>query len=180
MYSARIVEIRNLRKHKYADRLQCTKIDGYNIIVGENVRIGQLMAFFPIGGQLSEVFCKGSRLLREVDEKGRRTGGGYIHPQRRNIAPLRLHGEVSEGLLLPLTTLSTFADISGLKEGDDISTLNGHRICDVYIPVEMEVNKEKKTLVRFSERKKTTSCIWLPWGIETIEECAFMNSKRLT
>ena len=115
MYSARIIEIRNLRKHKYADRLQCTEIDGYNIIVGEDVRVGQLMVFFPIGGQLSEAFCKENRLLREVDAKGRRTGGGYVHPVRRNIAPLRLHGEVSEGLLLPLEMLRAFADISVLK-----------------------------------------------------------------
>lgn len=60
--------------------------------------------------------------------------GGFIDPDKRNIKAIRLRGEVSDGLFLPLSSLSSFTDISQLKEGDSITVLNGIVICEKYIP----------------------------------------------
>ena len=181
MYSARIIEIRNLRKHKYADRLQCTEIDGYNIIVGEDVRVGQRMVFFPIGGQLSEEFCKENRLLREVDAKGRRTGGGYVHPVRRNIAPLRLHGEVSEGLLLPLEVLAKYTDISKLREEENFSCVNGVEICRFYDSGEFVIDQETWEIKKYIERRRDRPyTMYVPWGVERIGTSAFDGNRKIS
>lgn len=40
----------------------------------------------------------------------------------------------SEGLVLPVETLSKYTDISKLKDGDQITILGGHEICKKYIP----------------------------------------------
>lgn len=72
-------------------------------------------------------------MLRKKDENGNNVGG-FIDPDKRNIKAIRLRGEVSDGLFLPLSSLSSFTDISQLKEGDSITVLNGIVICEKYIP----------------------------------------------
>ena len=57
-----------------------------------------------------------------------------MDPSKRNVTAIRLRGEKSDGLFLPLTCLESFGDISTLKEGDVINTFNGHEICCKYIP----------------------------------------------
>lgn len=55
-------------------------------------------------------------------------------PEKRNIKALKLRGEKSDGLFLPLSCLASFTDIKKLQEGDTISVLNGITICEKYIP----------------------------------------------
>jgi hypothetical protein len=57
-----------------------------------------------------------------------------MDPDKRNITAIRLRGEKSEGLVLPVKVLEKYTDISKLKDGDQISVLNGHEICKKYIP----------------------------------------------
>ena len=40
MYNGRIIRVTNLRRHNNADRLQCTEICGYNIIVAIPAKSG--------------------------------------------------------------------------------------------------------------------------------------------
>ena len=54
--------------------------------------------------------------------------------EKRNVTAIRLRGEKSEGLVLPLETLSAYTDITKLKDGDQITILGGHEICRKYIP----------------------------------------------
>jgi RNA ligase. len=72
-------------------------------------------------------------LIRRKNEQGNQTGG-YLDPEKRNIRTLRLRGEESDGLFMPLSSLKEFCDITALKEGDTVSTLNGIVICEKFIP----------------------------------------------
>lgn len=72
-------------------------------------------------------------LARRKDENGNPCGG-YLDPDKRNIKALKLRGEKSDGLFVPLTCLADFTKISDLHEGDLITTLNGEEICRKYIP----------------------------------------------
>jgi hypothetical protein len=49
---------------------------------------------------------------------------------------MKLRGEFSEGMLMPLTSLSTFCDISKLKEGDIFNEIDDQEICEKFIPKE--------------------------------------------
>ena len=133
MYCAYITTIKELRKHSNADRLQCATIFGNNVIVDLTYREGQRVIYFPTDGQLSEEFANDNNLVRKKDENGNNIGG-YLDPDKRNITALKLRGEKSDGLVLPIEVLSKYADVSTLKDGEQITILNGHEICKKYIP----------------------------------------------
>ena len=133
MYCAYITTIKELRKHSNADRLQCATIFGNNVIVDLSYIEGQRVIYFPTDGQLSEEFANDNNLVRKKDENGNNIGG-YLDPDKRNITALKLRGEKSDGLVIPIEVLSKYADVSTLKDGEQITILNGHEICKKYIP----------------------------------------------
>ena len=132
-YTGFVTTLKNVHKHSNADRLQIGECFGNSVIVSMDYVEGQLGVYFPVDGQLSEEFCKANDLVRRKDENGNYCGG-YLDPEKRNIKALKLRGEKSDGLFLPLTCLADFCKISDLKEGDTISVLNGKEICKKYIP----------------------------------------------
>lgn len=133
MYNAYVTRIKNLRKHPNADRLQLGECFGNTVCVSLDYEDNQLGVYFPTDGQLSEEFAEKNNLLRKKDDSGNNIGG-YMDPQKRNVTAIKLRGEKSDGLFLPLESLKDFGDISTLKEGDSISTFNGHEIACKYIP----------------------------------------------
>jgi len=132
-YKAYVVKVEQLRKHTNADRLQIATFFGNDTIVDLNVKVGDWGVYFPSDGQLSERFCQVNNLVRRKDENGNEVGG-YLDPVKRNIKPLKLRGEKSDGLYLPITCLTDFCAISDLKPGDTIDVVNGEEICRKYIP----------------------------------------------
>lgn len=133
MYCAYVTTITELHKHSNADRLQCATIFGNNVIVGLDAYIGQRVVYFPSDGQLSEEFAEANNLVRKKDECGNDIGG-YLDPKKRNIKAMNLRGEKSDGLIMPIESLSPYTNIDDLKDGDQISVLNGVEICRKYIP----------------------------------------------
>ena len=126
------------RPHSNADRLDCVEVFGSNVIISKETDLSNLMVFFPTDMQLGEEFCKVNDLIRRKDENGN-AAGGYLE-QNRYLRPLKLRGEVSDGLLLPLSCLSSFTDISSLTEGFAFNELNGTVICQKYVPATKAAN----------------------------------------
>lgn len=106
---------------------------GNQIIVDLSYKEDDIGVYFPSGGKLGKEFAEENNLLRKKDEQGNNIGG-FIDPDKRNVKAIHLRGEQSDGLFLPLSSLSSFTDISQLKEGDSITILNGIVICEKYIP----------------------------------------------
>lgn len=132
-YTGFVVKVEHLRKHSNADRLQIATFFGNDTIVSLDTKIGDIGVYFPVDGQLSERFCAVNDLVRRKDENGKQVGG-YLDPDKRNIKALKLRGEKSDGLYMPITCLADFCKISDLKVGDTIDTVNGELICQKYIP----------------------------------------------
>lgn len=133
MYAAYITKIKNLRKHTNADRLLCGECFGNTVIVGLNTQPDELGIYFPVDGKLGIEYATKNDLLRRKDENGN-PAGGYLDPEKRNIKALNLRGEKSDGLFMPLASLSEFTDISKLKDGDRITVLDSVVICEKYVP----------------------------------------------
>lgn len=133
MYNAYVTKIKNLRKHSNADRLQCGECFGNTVIVDLKTQPEELGVYFPVDGKLGVEYATKNDLLRRKDENGN-PAGGYLDPDKRNIKALKLRGEKSDGLFMPLSSLADFTDITKLREGDTISVLNGVTICEKYIP----------------------------------------------
>lgn len=133
MYNAYITRIKNLHKHPNADRLQIGECFGNAVIVSMEYEDNQLGVYFPSDGQLSVEFAEANNLLRKKDENGNNVGG-YMDPDKRNVTAIKLRGEKSDGLFLPLKSLESFGDVTILREGDRIDNFNGHEICCKYVP----------------------------------------------
>ena len=128
-----VVEVKELRKHSNADRLQVATFFGNQTIVDMSVQVGDIGIYFPTDLQLSEEYCAVNNLVRKKDAEGKNIGG-YLDPDKRNIRDMKLRNEKSEGLYMPLTSLMEFCKISDFKVGDTITVVNGHEICKKYIP----------------------------------------------
>lgn len=128
-----VVQVKDLRPHSNADRLQILRVFEEDVIVGLDTHIGDIGVYFPCDLQLSEKFCEINNLVRKKDENGNNIGG-YMDPDKRNVKAIKLRGEKSNGLYLNITCLSEFTNISELKPGDQITILNGEEICKKYIP----------------------------------------------
>ena len=127
-----VVQIKELHPHSNADRLQIATIFGASVIVGLDVKIGDFGVYFPIDLQLSEEYCAQNNLVRKKDENGNNIGG-YLDPDKRNIRAMKLRGEKSEGLFMPLESLA-YTGETKFEIGNKIDVLNGHEICRKYIP----------------------------------------------
>ena len=153
-YSGYITRLKNVHKHPNADRLLLAECFGNQVIVSTDYTEGQLGVYFPSDGQLCQEYCEINNLLRKKDENDNNIGG-YMD-ERRRVTAVKLRGEKSDGLFLPLTSLANFTTISDLKEGDTITILNGVEICKKYIPKRKEGHwhgggsKGHKTRVNFA------------------------------
>ena len=135
MYNAYITEIKNVRPHPNADRLDLADCFGNTVCGGhDSFADGDLVVYFPTDGQLSEEFCAQHNLVRKKDDAGNNIGG-YMDPAKRNVCAIRLRGEKSDGLVMPLSCLEyTGIDIRTLEEGFAFTAINGKEICQKYIP----------------------------------------------
>ena len=153
-YCAYVTTIKNVRKHPNADRLQLGECFGNTVCVNLDYKEDQLGVYFPTDGQLSVEFAEHNNLLRKKDENGNNIGG-YMDPDKRNVTAIKLRGEKSDGLFLPLSCLDyCYPDIKGgaammLNVGDTVDVINGHDICTKYIP------RKNPSHTRGSEGNKT-------------------------
>ena len=134
MYNAYITRLKNVRKHPNADRLQLGECFGNTVCVSLDYVDNQLGVYFPTDGQLSVEFCEQHNLVRKKDDAGNNIGG-YMDASKRNVTAIRLRGEKSDGLFMPIECLAyTGVDISTLEEGFAFTAINGKEICQKYIP----------------------------------------------
>ena len=131
MYKVYVTELKNVRPHPNADRLVLADCFGNTVCVNKESKEGDIGVYFPEGGQVSLEFAEANNLLRKKDDAGNNIGG-YMD-ERRKVTAIRLRGEKSDGLYLPLTCLENFGDISTLSVGDSVEVFNGHEIATKYI-----------------------------------------------
>lgn len=179
MYCAYITTIKELRKHNNADRLQCATIFGNNVIVDLSYQNGQRVVYFPVDGQLGKEFAEENNLVRIKDKNGNNIGG-YLDPDKRNITALKLRGEQSDGLVLPIEVLSKYVDINTLTDGEQITTLNGYEICRKYIPrMSRRQNKQYTGAIKTRKnRKEENEKITYPFFVQHIDTAQLAYNEK--
>lgn len=130
-----ITVLKGVRPHPNADRLVLATCFHNTVCVAKDKYFeGQVGVYFETDLQLSMEFCEKNGLLA-VYENGVNVSGGYMDPAKRNVRSIKLRGEQSDGLFLPLESLTyTGVDMKDLTLGSQVTILNGHEICRKYIP----------------------------------------------
>lgn len=106
---------------------------GSDTCVGLDVVKGEIGIYFPSDLQLSGEFCVVNHLCRKKPDGTPDTG--YLDPEKRNIRPIKLRGERSDGIFMPISCLEyTGVNLDDINIGDTITVVNGHEICKKYIP----------------------------------------------
>ena len=133
-YCGYVTTLKNVRPHSNADRMKLADCFGNTICVGIDAAEGEIGVYFPTDGQLSVEYCAQNDLVRRKDENGN-PAGGYLDPEKRNIRAIKLRGEKSDGLFMPLSSFAyTGVNLDELTVGTPITIVNGHEICQKYIP----------------------------------------------
>ena len=133
-YCGFVTTLKNVRPHPNADRMKLADCFGNTVCVGLDSAEGEIGVYFPVDGQLSVEFCQVHDLVRRKDENGN-AAGGYLDPDKRNIKAVKLRGEKSDGLFMPISCLVfTGVNLDEINVGDTITIVNGHEICQKYIP----------------------------------------------
>lgn len=138
-----VVAVEKLRPHTNADRLQVATFFGSDTCVGLDVVKGEIGIYFPSDLQLSEEFCVVNHLCRKKPDGT--PDAGYLDPEKRNIRPIKLRGERSDGIFMPISCLEyTGVNLDDINIGDTIIVVNGHEICKKYIPRGRNSNNSAK------------------------------------
>lgn len=138
-----VVAVEKLRPHTNADRLQVATFFGSDTCVGLGVVKGEIGIYFPSDLQLSEEFCVVNHLCRKKPDGAPDTG--YLDPEKRNVRPIKLRGERSDGIFMPISCLEyTGVNLDDINIGDTITVVNGHEICKKYIPRGRNSNNSAK------------------------------------
>lgn len=130
-----VVKVEKLRPHTNADRLQVATFFGNDTCVGLDVKVGDIGVYFPTDLQLDYDFCVQNHLLRKLVDGT--PDKGYMDPNKRNVSTIKLRGEKSDGIYVNISDFDYCFDDDAskyLKVGDTISVVNGHSICQKYIP----------------------------------------------
>lgn len=138
-----VVSVEKLRPHTNADRLRVATFFGSDTCVGLDVVKGEIGIYFPSDLQLSGEFCVVNHLCRKKPDGTPDTG--YLDPEKRNIRPIKLRGEKSDGIFMPISCLEyTGVNLDDINIGDTITVVNGHEICKKYIPRGRNSNNSTK------------------------------------
>ena len=138
-YAAKIVKINNLRKHNNADRLQVSTVDGNNVIVGLDTKIGDVVLFFPIESAINKEFLSWSNSFQDADLNQNKEKKGFFEKNGR-VRCLKLRGERSEGYCISVNQLENWLcekiwHRASLSEcvNQEFDTIYGILLCEKYV-----------------------------------------------
>jgi len=153
-YLASIVKIESFRPHSNADKLKVTSLFGNNVITGINAENG-IYCYFPLECAISNEFLSYTNSFRDKDLNRIKEQKGLFEENSR-VKAVKLRGEKSEGYIVPVSQLESFAEdvlnqkieITEKYVGSDFDLFFEHSICKKYIPKGMRNSGEagkKKT-----------------------------------
>lgn len=141
-------------------------LQGYDRIVHKNIfgnmvittkgqyPEGTLMIYIPVETQLSEDYCYYNNLYDTIGTNKNKLLKGYISYKKRRIKAIKLGGFESNGMLMPLSSLSYLDNgypDADFKEGDEFDTLLVDNkiecvLCNKYTPTTVQLKPNSKKI----------------------------------
>lgn len=155
-YSATVVTISETHPLEGSDRIVGTTILGFPVIVSVETQPGQRGIYFTPETQLSTELAYENNLHEHGNLNRDEGAKGYLGDSRR-VRTIRLRGNQSFGLFLPLSSLSYIKGFrpDELVDGQVFDKLGDHEICNKYVIKRKErVNRVEKNKEKFIRVEK--------------------------
>jgi RNA ligase (TIGR02306 family) len=141
-YACSVVEIKELFPIEGADAICRAVINGNNVVVPKTTEVGSKMLYFCSGTKLSADYCKNNNLYDKEENNLDTSKRGFISSRQSRVKAIKLRGVISDGMLIPLDSLYTFAKGAALLQvGDEFTDIDGVSICEKYIVPIKEYNQ---------------------------------------
>jgi len=142
-YVCSVIRLQKTYPIEGADKIVKTEVFGNDVIISKDTVLGELMIYFNSGTKLNSEFCKYNNLYSNKENNiNPEAKPGYFSKTGRTKA-IKLRNVISDGILLPINTLSYLIDTKKLKEGDCFTTIDGNILCEKYIVPENKSNSNK-------------------------------------
>lgn len=133
-YVCSVVEIKQLFPIEGADAIVRTVVNGNNVVVPKTTEIGSKMLYFVSGTKLSADYCHKNNLYDKAEENYDHQVRGFISHKQKRVKAIKLRGTISDGMLMPLSSLKAFLNnYDRLNVGDEFTEINGNTLCEKYI-----------------------------------------------
>jgi hypothetical protein len=136
-YLCKVVQLRGLKKHENADRLQTVVIDFNTIITGLDAKEGDSYVYFPVEGQISKEFLSHTNSFRDKELNADPEKVGFFDEKGR-VKAMKLRGEKSMGYIVPANIIYKWAGVGNPNPNNHINqefdTIGGQLLVNKYEP----------------------------------------------
>ena len=130
-YYALVTKLNNLHKDSNSDNLWLAECFYEGVIVGSNSFEGQEILYLPADGKIERWFGDELKLFRKnLDGTPQ---GGYVD-DNAHVKAIKLRGNQSSGIVVPLDRIYEIWGNQGWQDGDKVTQINGKEFCSKYIP----------------------------------------------
>lgn len=130
-YFGLVTEIQNVRKDENSDRLYLADCFNEGVIVGPDMKTGDLVLYLPTDGEIARWFGDKFSLFRK-NEDGT-VQGGYLE-NNGHVRAIKLRGNQSSGIVIAYSRIVEVFGEQGWRNGDTVNEIDGKVFCYKYIP----------------------------------------------
>lgn len=173
MYYALVTKLQNVRKDENSNNLYLAECFFEGVIVGPNSYTGQEVLYLPTDGKIERWFGDELKLFRKnLDGTPQ---GGYVD-DNSHVKAIKLRGNHSSGIVVPLDRVYEIWGNQGWQDGDKVTQINGKEFCSKYIPR----NKKSPNLTPKSSYKgrKAEGIIYPEFSMHTDTEQLAYNLDK--
>lgn len=135
-YLAKVVQLKEFRKHEGADKLLIWNVNNYEVITDLNYEIGDTVVFFPVECVINPDLLKWLNMFEKKD-LNRDEVKGYVHHSGR-VRAIKLRGIVSEGIVIKFDKFAEWLVTRGYTAKPEFVNFDYFDklwICKKYTPV---------------------------------------------
>lgn len=141
-YFGLVTKLQNCRKDENSDRLYLADCFNEGVIVGPDMKTGDLILYLPTDGQVDHWFGDKFTLFRKNEDGTEQ--GGYLE-NNGHVRAIKLRGNESSGIVISLERVYEIFGNQHWKNGDKVNTINGKEFCRKYIPKRKTPSTTPKT-----------------------------------